>query len=59
MRIERRNNNMNLISNTNIGYNIETRTDKSGKTYKDIDLFDTMNHEYNVISIDYMGKTNK
>lgn len=50
---------MNLISNTNIGYNIETRTDRSGKTYKDIDLFDMINHEYNVISIDYMGKTNK
>lgn len=50
---------MNLISNTNIGYNIETRTDKSGKTYKDIDMFDTINHGYNVISIDYMGKTNK
>lgn len=50
---------MNLISNTNIGYNIETRTDRSGKTYRDIDMFDMMNPGYNVISIDYMGKTNR
>lgn len=50
---------MNLISNTNIGYSIETRTDRSGKTYRDIDMFDMINHGYNVISIDYMGKTNK
>lgn len=50
---------MNLISNTNIGYNIETKTDRSGKTYRDIDMFDMINYGYNVISIDYMGKTNK
>ena len=50
---------MNLISNTNIGYNIEIRTDRSGKTYRDIDMFDMMNPGYNVINIDYMGKTNR
>ena len=50
---------MNIISNTNIGYNIETRTDRSGKTYRDIDMFDMMNPGYNVINIDYMGRTNK
>lgn len=50
---------MNLITNVNIGYNIETRTNKSGKTYKDIDMFDMINPGYNAISINYIGKTHK
>ena len=50
---------MNLITNINIGYNIETRTTVSGKTYRDIDLFDMINSGYNAISIKYIGKTQK